>query len=167
MKEFTPQMQAHVRQYMWQCALHRAMALSAAADPADAVRTPEALQALHACVALAEELRDGEKVCESLDLLASLQLRLGQCADCVGTVAKLTKRAQKEGCVEVEMSGLLHQGMALAALGSPQQGAKALQRACDMAVQAGDAEAEMRAAGRLASVLAAAGDPRAAKQVSE
>jgi hypothetical protein len=54
MKEFTPELQSHVRQYMWQCALHRAIALSASAEPTDVKRGPEAVQALHACVAMAE-----------------------------------------------------------------------------------------------------------------
>ena len=54
MKEFTPELQSHVRQYMWQCALHRAIALSASAEPTDVKRGPEAVQALLACVAMAE-----------------------------------------------------------------------------------------------------------------
>jgi hypothetical protein len=106
-------------------------------------------------------------VCESLNLLASLQLRLGQAADCLGSVAKLFIRARKEQRVAAEQEGLMHQGMACAALGKVEQGVAALRRACELAMAAGDSPGEMKAAGRLASVLTAAGQPKAAKDAAQ
>lgn len=51
MVEFTPELQMHMRAYLWQCSLHRSLCLTAMGGPA---QTDEAVRCLTRCVALGE-----------------------------------------------------------------------------------------------------------------